>query len=221
MRCFITGTDTEVGKSVATACLAEAAKSRGTAIAAKPVASGVAPGTDGEDAELLAAAAEHPPVIWRRYTPPVSPHRAILDGGQPIDPQVLRRDLQALSADTVLVEGVGGWRVPIQLEPRIECVDLARWTGGAVIVVARDRLGVLNHTRLTVDAIRADGLEVAGIILNRLPGDPELPSNLLDLRLLHDLPIAVLDPIDPHRADQRLRAGLSLWMGLSGAGPTA
>lgn len=217
MRTFVTGTDTEVGKSVVTACLAQAARRSGTVIAAKPVASGVVPGTPGEDAALLGQAAGHSARILKTYEPPVSPHRAILDGGDPLDPGVLEAWIRDQRADTVLVEGVGGWRVPLQLEPRIDVVDLARWTTGPVVVVAADRLGVLNHTALTLEAIRRDGFQVAGVVLNRIPGHRPPASNRADLELLVDLPVAVLDPLDPSDPRARDRAGRILGRTLFGA----
>ena len=216
MRWFITGTDTDVGKSVTTACLAQAARASGTVIAAKPVASGVSPGTPGEDAARIAEAAGHAPLCFARYVPPVSPHRAILDGGAPLDATALARWIGALQADTVLVEGVGGWRVPLQLGAvPIDVNDLARWTGGAVLVVARDRLGVLNHTLLTVEAIHREGFDVAGVVLCRVPGEKPSPSNLDDLRILLDVPVAVLPLLDPDSASARQAAGEALWQVLS------
>lgn len=217
MRWFVTGTDTDVGKTVVVACLAQAARARGSVIAAKPVASGVVPGTAGEDAARIATAAAHAPTGLATYVPPVSPHRAILDGGAPIDPVALRGWIEARNADVVLVEGVGGWRVPVQLDPRIEVSDLARWTGGDVIVVAADRLGVLNHTRLTVDAIRADGLRVAGVVLNQATPASGPTSNLADLRLLLDVPVVPLGRLDPDHPGDRDRAGRALWRALVGA----
>ena len=213
-RWFVTGTDTDVGKSVATACLAQAARDWGTVCAAKPTASGVAPGTAGEDATLIASAAGHEPRVFATYEPPVSPHRAILDGGAPLDVDALRRWVVALEADTVLVEGVGGWRVPLQLDPRAEVPDLARWADGPVILVAADRLGVLSHTRLTVDAIRQDGLELAGVVLSAVPGTPRPGSTLDDLRRLTDVPVVELPSLDVADAAQRRAAGRALWRSL-------
>ena len=218
MRCFVTGTDTDVGKTVVTACLAEAARQRGTVIAAKPLASGVAPGSLGDDAILLGQAAGHPPRILATYQPPVSPHRAILDGGQALDRDALESWVRNQRADTVLVEGVGGWRVPLQIHPRIDVVDLARWTDGPVVVVVRNRLGALNHTALTLEAIRRDGLDVLGVVLNTLPGDDPPPANQADLELLLDVPLVAVGPIDPDDASDRARIGLRLWSGLVGMG---
>ena len=219
MRWFITGTDTEVGKSVVTACLAQAFRAHGTTIAAKPVASGVPDGEVGEDAALLAHGAGHPPTCLVSLVPPVSPHRALLDEAQTIRPADLERWIGELQADFVLVEGVGGWRVPIQVgEHPIAVTDLARWTQGPVVVVARDRLGVLNHTLLTVEAVRRDGFEVVGVVLNQFDSEDSPPANLEDLRMLLDVPVVVLPNLDPTDPHARQSAGEVLVAGLASPG---
>jgi dethiobiotin synthetase len=218
-RIFVTGTDTGVGKTVATACLAQAARTRGTVLAVKPVASGVPAGTDGEDSVLLASAAGHAPWCAAAFVTPVSPHRAARIEGRGLPPALLA-DLSALAAETVLVEGVGGWRVP--LGDGLWTADLAR-TCELVIVVAADRLGVLNHTLLTVDAVRTAGLPVAGVVLNRgaAPADASRPYNLDDLRDLLDVPVEVLDLLDPSDPGARERAGLRLLHGIVEPGAPA
>jgi dethiobiotin synthetase len=214
MRVTITGTDTEIGKSLTTACLAAAARSRGREVLAlKPLASGIEPGTPGEDATRIARAAGHAPLVHATYALPISPHRAQLREGRSLDPDRLWAWLDGHRAELVLVEGAGGWRVPLGVGPDgswFEVVDLARRVGGPVVVVAADRLGVLNHTRLTVEAIRRDGLTVAGVVLNRLPGggdDASRASNLEDLRALLDVPIATLPALDPDDHEALARAG--------------
>lgn len=217
-RWFVTGTDTEVGKSVVTACLAQAARRWGTVVAAKPVASGVVPGTAGEDAELLGEAAGHPPRVLHTWAAPVSPHRAALSEGRPVDPAALDRFCRELTADTVLVEGVGGWRVPLRADDqRYEVVDLARATAGRVLIVAADRLGVINHARLTLEAVRSDGLDVVGVVLNRGVGpvSEARSSNQDDLRHLLDVPVVVLEPLDLRDPLAREQAGARLWSGLT------
>lgn len=205
MRLCITGTDTDVGKSVITAALAAGFRAAGrTVIAAKPIASGVAPGTHGEDAERIAAGAGHAPLTWARLVRPVSPHRAQAEQGVILDADDLRRWLDALVADVVLVEAAGGWRVPLFTHPggTFEARHVSAHLGGATLVVAANRLGVLNHTLLTVDAIRRDGLDVVGIALNASSPDTDdsSASNLEDLRGLLDVPIAAvphLPAMDP------------------------
>jgi dethiobiotin synthase len=220
MRLFVTGTDTDVGKSVVTACLAQAARRTGTVVAAKPVASGVAPGTAGEDASLIAAAAGHAPVCFAAFAALLSPHRAArLEGRAP--PGSLLDDVAALSGDTVLVEGVGGWRVPLGGGWWNEDVALA--AGAQVVVVAADRLGVLNHTLLTIDAVRRAGLQVAAVVLNRgaCAEDVSRAHNLDDLRELTGLPVAVLAPLDPGDEAARAEAGSQLWRAIVAVGAHA
>jgi dethiobiotin synthetase len=217
VRWFVTGTDTDVGKTVATACLAAGAGTRGSVIAAKAVASGAAPGTAGEDAMLLGAAAGHPALVFATWEAAISPHRAAERESRPLDVPELERWASALSADTVLLEGAGGWRVP--LAPGFDVADLARGFGAPVIVVAADRLGVLNHTRLTVEAIARDGLAIAGIVLVRRRSiadrDPSIRSNEEDLRQLLGVPVAVLGEVDPWSRSQRIAVGLALWRDLT------
>jgi dethiobiotin synthetase len=230
MRLFVTGTDTDVGKTVVTACLAREARGRGTVVAAKPVASGVAPGSAGEDAERIGRAAGHAGSVvgahpWETFEAPLSPHRAAALAGRTVSDAVLD-GIAALRADTVLVEGVGGWRVPLRLGPRpLWVADLARATGGAVVIVAADRIGVLNHALLTAEAVRADGFTVAGIVLNRGVGphgatgsDPSRAYNAEDLRQLLDVPVVALPAVDLADDGALLRAGEALARGIFGPG---
>lgn len=183
-RLFVTGTDTEVGKTVVSAAMAAATG----AVALKPVASGVPPGGFSEDAALLALACEGVASCARTWQTPVSPHRAAEIEGRGIDLPELLDWIQARSAERMIVEGVGGWRVPISWDFGVP--ELAQALDFPVMVVAANRLGVLNHTLLTVDAVRASGLEVAGVVLNNLGGqDASQASNLEDLRRLLDLPV--------------------------------
>jgi dethiobiotin synthetase len=213
VRFFVTGVDTDVGKSVTTGCLAAGARAWGTVLAAKPVASGVPSGEAGDDAERIALGAGHAPLFHTRLVTPVSPHRAAMLEGTQIGHDVLDwvRDQRA---DTVLIEGAGGWRVP--LGGGLWMRDLAVATGGPCIVVAADRIGVLNHTLLTVQAIQSDGLQVLGVVLNQglsAPGDPSVRSNLDDLRDLLDVPIAPLPRVTdaPAGPPQWEDVGKALW----------
>lgn len=222
MRVFVTGTDTGVGKTLVTCCLARAARARGSVLAVKPVASGVDDGF-GDDAIRLGAAAGHPPLVYAAFSAPLSPHRAAALEGRSVPDDVCDR-IARLEADTVLVEGVGGWRVPLRTGPNpLWVVDLARATWGSVVVVAADRLGTLNHTLLTVDAVRGAGLPVAGVALNRGAGpfDPEDRSratNAQDLRELLDLPVAVVEAVDPSDDTALASAGAALWRAILGVG---
>lgn len=161
---FVTGTDTGVGKSAVTAALAAAAARTGVPVRAlKPVASGVPEGEAGEDAELLGLAAGHAPLSRYRFRAPLSPHRAAAMDGAEVDPREVRTWIEANLGALTLVEGAGGWEVP--LAPRWRVSDLAKDLGWPVLIVARDRLGVLNQTLLTVAAVERAGLLVAGVVL--------------------------------------------------------
>lgn len=213
MRLFVTGTDTDAGKTRVTACLARAARRRGSVVACKPVASGVSPGTSGEDAERLGEAAGHPPLVFAAFAAPLSPHRAAAAEGRTVPAGLVER-VAALRADTVLVEGVGGWKVPISLDPPLWVEDLARATGGPVLVVAPDRVGVLNLTLLTVDAIRRAGLVVGAVALTRLApmADESTLTNADDLRMLLAIPVVVVEHLGAPGTDveAETRAGEAL-----------
>lgn len=185
---LITGTDTNVGKTVVTAALAAALARAGTRVRAlKPVASGVPRGEPGEDAARIAAAAGHAPASFLRLVAPLSPHRAAALEGAELDPAALLAWVRANEGDVTLVEGAGGWEVPFTPTWRVS--HLAAALGWPVLVVAADRLGVLNHTLLTVDAVRRAGLSVAGVVLTgpapAVGSDDVSPaSNHDDLRAL-------------------------------------
>lgn len=167
MSFFITGTDTGVGKTYVTRLILQALREEGhDAVAYKPVACG-----DREDAVILSAASgdlpldEINPVFLKTA---VAPYVAGLLENRTVDPAELIAGFHQLAAkhQIVLVEGAGGWEVPIAADYRIS--DLAAALKLPVIVVAGNRLGALNHTILTVRAIQAKGLTCAGIIMNQL-----------------------------------------------------
>lgn len=188
-RLFVTGTDTGVGKTTVSAALAGALRRSGRTVAAlKPVASGVDAGA-GEDAELLAAGAGHEPRCAVALRAPLSPHRAAAMEGVRLDLGVLLDWIGAWQAEAVLVEGAGGWEVPYAPDWRV--ADLAAALGWPVLVVARNRLGVLNHTLLTVAAVRARGAPLLGVVLNGAD-DGSAVGNLEDLRAL--LPDLTVEP---------------------------
>ena len=164
---FITGTDTGVGKTYVTRLILETLRNEGIdAVGYKPVACG-----DRADATLLAAASgklsrdEVNPVFLK---PALAPLVAGMLEGRTLTLAELLQGYQHLAARhaSVVVEGVGGWEVP--LAPALRVSDLAVALALPVIVVAANRLGCINHVLLTVDAIRARGLTCAGIILNQL-----------------------------------------------------
>lgn len=163
----MTGTDTGAGKTRFSCLLLDALRAEGRDAAGyKPVCSG-----DRDDAVLLAEASggldlETVNPVWLKA--PVAPLVAGMLENRPVDPAELLAGYRRMAADheTVIVEGAGGWRVPIA--EGYDMADLAADLALPVIVVVGNRLGALNHTILTVDAIRARGLEVAGLVINHL-----------------------------------------------------
>ena len=193
---FITGTDTEVGKSVVTAALAAGFRAQGRVPrAVKPLASGSPP--PGEDASLLAKHAEHDPVGFACLPTPASPERAARQAGIIIDDDGLLDWCRVQTGDPLLMEGVGGWAVPLTSAMTVE--DLAMSMKLPVIIVSANRLGMLNHTLLTVEAVREAGLTIAGIVVNNAMGPTsELQGwNIEDLRnwVGPETPITVLDEL--------------------------
>lgn len=167
MHYFITGTDTEIGKTYVTCLLLEGLRNAGIdAVGYKPVACG-----DRNDAVQLAAASGGidenlvNPVFMKA---PVAPYVAGMLENRIVDPAELLGRFKSLSEahESVLVEGVGGWEVPIAANYRVS--DFAADLKLPVILVVGNKLGALNHTLLTVNAIRAKGLTCVGIFLNQL-----------------------------------------------------
>ncbi len=189
--CFITGTDTEVGKTlVSCALLLHLRQQHRRVVGMKPVAAGTvitADGEDNEDAQALRAAGSIrvPRELDNPYRLPLpmSPHLAARAAGQRIDLNLLvdrYRQLAAL-ADAVVVEGAGGFLVP--LNERETGADLAQKLALPVILVVGLRLGCLNHALLTQEAIQARGLQFAGWVANRI--DPDMQAqedNIATLR---------------------------------------
>jgi dethiobiotin synthetase len=177
---FVTGTGTEVGKTVLTAAICASLADRGERVAAfKPAVTGLDE-TAGEwprDHELLAACAsagQQPgDVAPYRFGPAVSPHYAAELGGERVDPGHVLSAARAAAdgADALVCEGVGGWLVPLADDYLVR--DLAAELGLPVVIAARTGLGTINHTLLTVEAVRAAGLEVAGVVMTPWPNEPE------------------------------------------------
>ncbi len=172
---FVTGTDTGVGKTIAAAAILEAAKAAGKrTIAMKPIASGcnqTDQGLRNEDALMLQAAITeelaYDSINPIALEPAIAPHVAAQQAGKNITAQRLVgfcRGLQIRPADLMLVEGAGGWRVP--LNDRESYSAVPRELGLDVILVVPLKLGCINHAMLTAEAIRADGLFLAGWVAN-------------------------------------------------------
>lgn len=179
---FITGTDTEVGKTIAALAVMQAWQAQGdTVIGMKPVASGSRATPDGlrnEDAELLrrqsSVALPYAHLNPYPFAPPIAPHLAAAEVGVEISVPTLVAAYQVLrpQADRVVVEGAGGWRVP--LNQRTTWADFVRAADLPVILVVGLRLGCINHAWLSAEAIVRDGLTLAGWIANAM--DPDYPA---------------------------------------------
>src|SRR5262245_2261875 len=179
---FVTGTDTGVGKTVVGCALLAAFAAKGLrAVGMKPVAAGAerdAQGFKHADVEQLIAAgnvaAPRDLVNPYCFVPSIAPHIAAAEAGVAIELERLARcfgELHAM-ADVVVVEGVGGFRVP--LGPRIDTAGLAARLALPVVLVVGMRLGCLNHTLLTCEAIAARGLVLAGWVANHI--DPDMAA---------------------------------------------
>lgn len=171
-RFFVTGTDTDAGKTLVTGALLYAARhQRLSTLGLKPIASGSSRTPDGlhnSDALALQCQCE-PPVDYATvnpitFEPAIAPHLAALEAGQPLNigdtTRLLRETLSQTARDFTLIEGAGGWRVP--LNEQEDFADIAITLRLPVILVVGLKLGCLNHARLTAEAIRADGLTLAG-----------------------------------------------------------
>jgi dethiobiotin synthetase len=196
--CFVTGTGTEVGKTVVAACIARSLAARGERVAVfKPAVSGLDEGGEA-DHELLrrasGSAQSDDEIVPYRYGPPVSPHLAAELAGEPIDPTRVRAGLAAAleGADAVVCEGVGGLLVPLTLGYLVR--DFARDAGLPVVVAAAPGLGTINHTLLTLEAGRAVGLEAELVVLTPWPGEPSAMerSNATAIERLGGIEVATL-----------------------------
>ncbi|EPM9930545.1 dethiobiotin synthase [Pseudomonas aeruginosa] len=188
---FVTGTDTEIGKTAIAAGLLHAARSAGlSTAAAKPVASGCEPTAQGlrnGDALVLlgqcSLALAYEQVNPLAFAPAIAPHLAAREAGVELSAARLHeavREVLALQADFTLVEGAGGWRVP--LLGRENLSDLARLLALPVVLVVGVRLGCINHALLSAEAILGDGLALAGWVANVVdPATSRLEENLATL----------------------------------------
>jgi dethiobiotin synthetase len=173
---FVTGTGTEVGKTVLAATLARTAAAAGHEVAVfKPAVSGLDEGGEPDHALLRRASGSRQTddeIAPYRYGPPVSPHLGAELAGERIDPRRLRDAARraAAGSDHLVVEGVGGFLVPLTLGYLVR--DLARDLGLPVAIAAPPGLGTINHTLLTVESVRAVGLEVAAVVLTPWPSQP-------------------------------------------------
>ncbi|WP_416427214.1 dethiobiotin synthase [Pseudomonas sp. App30] len=188
---FIAGTDTDVGKTTIAAGLLHAARLNGlSTLGAKPVASGCDVTPKGlRNADALALIAEssiqlpYEQVNPIAFEPAIAPHLAAREAGVSLSVQGLlepMREILAQQADFTLIEGAGGWRVPLSGQANLS--DLAIALKLPVILVVGVRLGCINHALLTAEAIARDGLQLAGWVANVIDGrTSRLEENLATL----------------------------------------
>jgi dethiobiotin synthetase len=187
---YVTGTDTGIGKTVASTALLHALRAKGVcAVGMKPVASGCAriEGQWRNDDALALQAASDPRPHYADLNPyalplPLAPEIAAREAGVVIDMDVLVAAFHRLqaNADTLVVEGVGGWSAP--LSATLDQVDVVRALRLPVVMVVGMRLGCINHARLTARAIAQDGCELVGWIANQI--DPAMEQQDENFRLL-------------------------------------
>ncbi|WP_054084288.1 MULTISPECIES: dethiobiotin synthase [Pseudomonas syringae group] len=197
---FITGTDTDAGKTTVAAGLLHAARLAGLSTAAgKPVASGCGMTSEGlRNSDALALQAEcsvelaYDEVNPLALEPAIAPHLAAREAGVVLTVDSLlqpMRHMLAKQADFTLIEGAGGWRVPLAGQSYLS--DLAIALKLPVILVVGVRLGCINHAVLTAEAIARDGLHLAGWVANVIDGETSrLEENLATL--IERLPAACL-----------------------------
>jgi dethiobiotin synthetase len=175
---FVTGTDTEVGKTVVACAIAATLAAGGQRVSVfKPVVTGLAD-TSGAppDHERLRASARSrqsaAEVAPYQFDPPVSPHLAADVAGLPVEPHALRAAAHAAAAsgDVLVAEGVGGLMVPLSADYLVR--DLAADLGLPVVIAARPGLGTINHTLMTIDCARAAGLDARAVVLTPWPAQP-------------------------------------------------
>ncbi len=216
---FITGTDTEIGKTFVTCTLLHAARARGLkAVGMKPVAAGaetIQGELINEDAARLRAAGSFDPglALLNPYclASPIAPHIAAAEEGVRIEAGRILAAFDELTrqADVVFVEGVGGFRVP--LDAGYDTADLACDLALPVILVVGMRLGCINHALLTAEAIQARGLRLAGWIANQVdPAMLRFQENLDALRLRMDAPLLGVVPFQPGGEAASAAASVSL-----------
>jgi dethiobiotin synthetase len=204
---FVTGTDTNVGKTLVTAALLRRLRESGVTVAGmKPVAAGAVAGPEGpanQDALLLQSesSVRHPYALVNPclFEPAIAPHIAAAEAGVVIDTDRIVRahDMLRTTADVVLAEGAGGFLVP--LDARRSFADLPGLLDMEVLLVVGLRLGCLNHALLTADAIAARGYRLTGWIGNCI--DPAFARRDANIATLTEMIAAPCLGIVPWLAD--------------------
>lgn len=191
----VTGTSTEVGKTVVTAAIAALAVASGRRVAVvKVTQTGLGEGEPGDVEEVQRLVGY--PITCRelaRYPEPLAPATAARRAGlAPVTPAIAAAAIQDLAAvhDLVLLEGTGGLLVPLD-DRGGTLADVAAALAAPVLVVVAAGLGTLNHTALTAEALRTRGLTCSGIVIGAWPAEPDLAArcNVADLPAITGLPL--------------------------------
>ncbi len=203
---FVTGTDTDVGKTVVSIALLAMLKRQGLRVAAmKPVASGAKKINDHyinddalslqQGASIDAPYAQVNPYV---FSSAIAPHIAAMQAGVEIDFQIIKQSFKSLAepSDFILVEGVGGWLAPLNRQQTV--ADLAIELALPVLLVVGLRLGCINHALLSARAIEQRGAKLQGWIANKVQGDyPCIDENIEAIGLWLNAPLlATLDYLD-------------------------
>jgi len=216
---FITGTDTDVGKTVVTACLTALFKSQGIDVGVmKPIETGVDPACNSSansDAKFLMEVSGNndlaDKVCSYRFKTPASPYQAAQIAGGVIKPATIIENFKVLKLQhkLMLIEGIGGLLVPITSHYNV--ANLALEIGLPLIIVSRLRLGTLNHTLLTINAAQKHGLKIKGIILNQQEKntlDPVEKQQGKLIKELSDIPILGICPYIKEISPEGIQASL-------------
>ena len=221
---FVTGTDTEVGKTYVTCHLLRAAtQAKLTSIGYKPIAAGCDL-VDGEwvneDAANIQKASglslpisEINPIALK---PPIAPHIAASEAGVELTQDAIEKGLnhlQSYNVDFLLMEGAGGWRLPLSLgnenAPTRYLSDVVKSLNMPVILVVGMRLGCLNHAMLTAEAVLADGLTIAGWVANDVTGNmTRYDENLASLKAMMPAPLLAEIPFKAQPSDAVLQRAI-------------
>ena len=199
---FVTGTGTEVGKTVVAAAIARTLAAEGKRVAVfKPVVTGLDEPGEPDHALLRRAASStqsDEEIAPYRYGPPASPHLAAKLASEEIEPERLRdgAGAAAAGADALVCEGVGGLLVPLSHDYLVR--DLAADLDLPVVIAASPSLGTINHTLLTIEAARAAGLAIEAVVITPWPGEPTQVerSNRKTIEVLGKVEVEVLPLLD-------------------------
>jgi len=216
---FVSGTDTGIGKTRATLALLEAFKSRGLTVAGmKPIASGCEERKSvltNQDALAIQSCSsgqiEYADINPYAFAPPIAPHIAAARAGITVDPLAIQDSFHKLAKtyDRIVMEGVGGWRVPLSMD--YSTVDLVNSLHLPVVLVVALRLGCINHALLSFECMQNDAVTVAGWIANRL--DPDYGETAETIQFLEQhiqAPLLGILPFQPSCNAESLVAAIDI-----------